>query len=418
MRKDKYFHEDDVQETFIRFPTSLVTNPKYKEMTNLTKMIWPFLLDLQNTAAKRVDSDGRVFMYELELYLKRLLNLTQDRYAVAILVELEKYDLLDIDILQDDFLKKYYLLKPQSVKDYEDIKDGYRKDVKKAFKKVNDKLYANKSTAAALDFMNNQEVIDTRLLTDDTKLILYKNFRHVEFLVEQNLFSIDLLLVVKRNQVPNLYEFNELLEIAFDLYDFNPDDGNLINFNDFFLLTVEKKSVLNNKKLIMDEVDAKLFSLPNELKKFVYETLLKQSEHYPDRFKLVLGELRAINTVYEDSGRESIPSTVFEKAFRRLFMSEKEIRTVAGYFSKAIMFVKKEEEKQRQFFDEAKKENKEKQPLKKPSEDDSNDSDWVKKIVDWQDIEDDVNKMSPEEKEKYFRDTEELEQKLQNMRQN
>lgn len=403
MANFRYFLKHDSKERNLEFPSSLVVNPKYKNMSNYSKLIWPFLLDLQKTLPMKYDQQGRVYLRELPLYVKNVLDIS-DNEAASILKEMETYDLLEIATVNHDVFERYYLLKPEYAVDLMELKRQFHRDVQIAIKKANDRIVIRgERKEHALSYMDNHPLIDVRLLTDDAKLVLYQNIKSVELLLNHGLFSLDDLLEIKKQSRLSAKVFAEFLEKALDLYDYNPSNGKRIHFNHFFTSLLNDADQLMKEKEIMDAITEKMQDLPNNLKMFVYKFLIKQSEQHPDRFEQIINELRVINMLYSEQEPGVFTDEMFKKAFSNLFQSDKTIHSVAGYFSKGIQYILEDNKSKNQVIH-----TEEQYTGSKGTQE--------KKHSHFQDIDSDISKLSPEEKEAYFKEIEEAKNMLKQLK--
>lgn len=261
---------------------------------------------------------------------------------------------------------------------------------------------------AALNYMKNgQRIFDQsliRLFNDDTLLIMYKHFDLVEYLHYANRFSLSILSQQKTHLKLTMDRFNMLLDQSFSLYDV--ENGEMAGFHTFFEKIVENQYIFEREQKLQDEVTHKLFALPDHLKEFTYKEMKKALEHFPERYELVVNNLRVINTIYQDQEGQ-LPDTIFEKAFRRLFMKDQEIYSVNGFFKNAIVWIQEDESKPKKA---QKQENREKDEKKDYSK-----QEWLEKLVNMKETEGSIANLSEEEKEEYERMGEELEELLKDL---
>lgn len=261
----------------------------------------------------------------------------------------------------------------------------------------------------ALNFMKHkQRVFDQSLIqmfNDDTLLILYKHYDLAEYLHYAKKFSLSILSNQKTYFKLTMDRFNMLLDQAFSLYD--PESGEPIEFHAFFEKIVENQYIFEREQKLQEEVSHKLYALPDQLKEFTYKELKKALEHFPERYELVVNNLRVINTVYEDQeGR--LPNVIYEKAFRRLFMKDQEIYSVNSFFKNALIWIQEDETKSKGTRKPEQLENKEEKKSYSKKE-------WLSKLVDLRETEGSIDKMSEKEKEEYQKMGEELEELLKDL---
>ncbi len=406
-----YFYHNDINETYIQLPMTLISDPSYQELSSDAKIIWGLLVKLQETSISTnwIDSQtGKIFFYELEVFISKMVD---DAHKTrSIIDELVSFHLLEEIRIPNYDIKKYYLLKPKLNSTIRGFTESYLKDVKEIFANLGEKKSASKneqSDQQALQFMkHSQKSLDVTMLKDSTIIILYNYFSDIEYLMKQGVFNLSLLLTTKNHLRLGIPQFNRILQMAFEHYDFNADVKKLQPFDEYFKLIHDNQEILDKEELLKSEITDKLPGISNSLKKFVYQELIKADEHFPDRFEFILHNLRVINTVYEDFGTGTVPDTTFEKAFRRLFMKE-QIHSLAPFFKKAIQLVQKEEQKHTAI----------KQPKqdKTTTDSDTKPKNWLESVVKIDKDAQSVDKMTEEEKAEYFKKAEQLKDILRDL---
>lgn len=96
MGYDYFYEEQSEQFAFYRTPKILFTDPKFKTMTPLAKMLYGLLLDRVSLSARNkwIDERRRVFIYATNLSIRKALNLS-DKTATKLLCELEQFGLIE-----------------------------------------------------------------------------------------------------------------------------------------------------------------------------------------------------------------------------------------------------------------------------------------------------------------------------------
>ena len=95
MGYDYFYEEQSEQFAFYRTPKILFTDPKFKTMSPLAKMLYGLLLDRVSLSARNkwIDERRRVFIYATNLSIRKALNLS-DKTATKLLCELEQFGLI------------------------------------------------------------------------------------------------------------------------------------------------------------------------------------------------------------------------------------------------------------------------------------------------------------------------------------
>jgi hypothetical protein len=239
-------------------------------------------------------------------------------------------------------------------------------------------------------------------LTPENILVLYKNFDKINILKRQGLINISFLLSLKTKYKLNPIDFGSLLENALHLYDIN--EKNHDHFAYFFEQLIQNKEVVDKERILIDEITNKLYELPNHLKRFVYDQMIKISEHFPNRYQLLIHNLSVINKVYQDKGgQEKLPDEVFKTAFRGLGL-DTEIHNIVAYFKKGIEFALQD------ILKETNKVQKETPASEKTKVDEKT---WLETIIDVKETKGDIDKMNEEERKSYFDKAEQIRKKLE-----
>ena len=240
---------------------------------------------------------------------------------------------------------------------------------------------------------------------ENTQLILYKHFDLASNLQHLGLLSLPILSALRVKFQLTSETFNMLLDQAFTLYDTKSKEP--IMFHDFFEKIVENQYIFKREQKLREQVSNKLFDLPEHLRDFAYKELKKALEHFPKRYELIVNNLRVINTVYQEQNG-MLPDSIFEKAFRRLFMKEHEIYNVNSYFRNAIKWIQEEINRPKPADNPVVADEKEEDKTYTKEE-------MLTKIVKIKDTEGAIEKMSSKDKEEYFRKAEELKKRLEEL---
>lgn len=341
---ERYFSiADVVDEGNFEIPKILFSSSEYRSLTTYAKLTWAIFVDLLEDCYEKgwiCEETKRIYCINPESYVNSYFEYDSDYDFELVTSELVKYQLLEIEQTSFSSIKRYFLQKPKYSrlsKSSDDItrrKKEYLKNVTMLQQENhNDEQIAKKNEAIA--YIDGYfEYTDLKQLTDQNKLILYEHIDKIEWLKKYNRFSLSLILTLKTKYSLSADYFNHLLNKAFQLYSY--DEENPIHFTQFFSEVIENQEIVNKREKLIWEIDQKLVSVPNELKNFVYSEMRKYEEKFPDRYELLLNNLRIINTIYQDF--DDIPNEVFKKAFRRLFMDYK-IHHLGSYFKKGIQFL-------------------------------------------------------------------------------
>jgi len=357
-------------------------------------------------------------------YIERTKEETEDvmtpevirKYNGDLLKEFIKKHQLEHDELVSELYNECIMKNPKNKLSMEYISEAYQNIVNagnivegaRKTRQTEEDKFLNQRRQALFYMKNTQKVFafSNSNFNDDTLLLFYKHFDLAIELHNRNLLSLPLLSSLKIKYRLSSETFNVLLDQAFTLYDNQAEE--LIQFHVFFEKILENQSIFEREARLKDEISTKLLGLPEHLRDFVYHELKKNLEHFPTRYELVVNNLRVINTVYQEFDG-TVSDTIFEKAFRRLFMQE-EIYSVNAYFKNAIKWISEEGNK-------PKKEDKtpivdveEKIPEKPVDKEE-----WLSKVVNIRDTEGSVDKMSAKEKEEYFKRAEELKKQLEEL---
>lgn len=437
-------------------PKVFFMNEAYSGLSAAAMLAWSILLDLQRVCYRKgwVDKRNRVYFVNPQNYLETLFRKGSEADVTCILQELESFHLLEKQenryylvkpklkhdmLMEMDKLKLLYIsevneqtadtshnsrllkkfLYENNIRDetiinelynkcvltnhenllsYHDILEIYENLLEKKSSREQQKSDENNNMEKAIYFVDRFfGPSEIKQLTNSNKLVLYRFFNKIQWLHSRGLFSLSFILTLKTKYALSSNTFNAMLEEAFLSYKY--DESELVDFADFFELVIIHHNVINKKAKLVEEIDTKLFALPGPLKKFVFELMKKYEEKYPERYELVLNNLRIINTIYQDF--EDLPDSVFKKAFRRLFADHK-VHNVHSYFLKGIKL--------------AQKEIKEKDTKEKKESTNENDQ-WLQQLIRADHGENSIEQMDETEKEEYFERAQMLKNKLKMLNQ-
>lgn len=326
---NRHFSSDDLEkDSYFQIPKTFFYDERYRNLPAKAKIAWAILLDLLKDSLYKgwvCEETGTIYFLNVERYL----NYFFPDESEEIIQQLIDYHLLQKERTSISGVTRYYLCKykHETTEPIIKWKETYLQNVR-----ASSAAEEEAKLKEAIEVINQYfSISEQNFLTKENKLILYEHLDKIEWLKKRGRFSLPLLFTLKTKYALNARDFNDLLQKAFSLYTY--DDLNALAFHEFFEKLIENQRFVYQEETLIWEIDQKLVSLPNELKKFVYNEMRKYLNKFPERYEQILNHLRMINTIYEDY--PNLPNDVFQKAFRRLF-ADYNIRHIGSFFKKGI----------------------------------------------------------------------------------
>jgi hypothetical protein len=383
LMKYQLLETDELNQSKLKRYYLLKPKHHYTELISRQKEELDFLLNIQQMV--KSDSRNKSFLLKEFVEEKGITNdvIINKLYEEVILVgKNESFDIEKLEILYLNIISKM----KENIQSHNQQKTSNESLVEKAEKFMESHLSFGERAQLSAEHM----------------VVLYQNFDKMDFLKKRGLFNISLLLSLKTKYKLNNVDFGSYLDSALNLYMYDENDDT--NFAYFFEQLIQNKQIVEKEQILIDEITNKLYELPNHLKRFVYDQMLKMSEHFPDRYQLIIHNFRVINKIYQDKGgKETLPDEVFKHAFRNLGI-ENDIHNIVSYFKNGIDYALRDNTKEK---DKAHKEI----PTKQQTVVDE--KTWLETIIDVKETKGAIENMSEEERENYFNKAEQLKKKLE-----